>query len=308
MTINDRTTETVQRPRILYESGGVSVVYGGYRIDRSGRLTDEMLPRAGNSHCIRCHFGTGPRAGGTASGPDLGPDGDRAAQTGWSGVSPVKVEALGEAFYTKLPSSFLEDMLHVLKSCEVLPAADRHVVVLFTAKPTPSAEEPLVVHVVLRQDDQNTVAVRGFPGIETATWVYLTDDPTDIVRTEFLSSATENPLIGSLGALAGTIIGAIPATVIITPAAVAPPPAKPKPGETIFVSIAPGVRLPFERGKIVERVFVGRTVTEGKDKKPVQYHCGNHLRERSILLAHPSCRRRDPCREAVRQQPGEGRG
>src|SRR5262245_8157714 len=125
-------------------------------------------------------------------------------------TSDTMVKDVGEAYYTKPPSVFISALNALLQGCNVLKTQDQHVVVLLLVSPTDSAEKPTVLHVILHRTSDGFEAIGGFPGIRAATWVYITDEPSDLIRMQLVSTAEENPLIGQLGSLASTILAAVP--------------------------------------------------------------------------------------------------
>ena len=172
------------------------------------------------------------------------------------------VKNLGDAFYTRPEHEFVGLVTDALVDCRALASTDRYVVVVFLAKPTDAEEKPVVLHVILQQKGEEVSALRSLPGISSATWIYLTDDASDQLRMELVSTAVENPLIGQLGALAGKVIGALPMKFSSTQKqAVAPP------SQAMRFSRAVNVNLPFKRGSVTETLYVQRTV----GGKPVQY-------------------------------------
>ena len=170
--------------------------------------------------------------------------------------APMPVAQLRARYYTEPTDEFVKALGDVLSACHALfDARVGYIAVVFTAKPTDGAEEPVILHMLLKVDGLVIREVSALPGVRALSWVYLTDDEQDVPRIQIRSTAVENPLIGQIGPLIEAAAGGFPQRSSLT--AGNPPPTFP-----VIAWRADDVQLPFKRATIAETDFVSQMVKE----------------------------------------------
>lgn len=188
------------------------------------------------------------------------------------------VREIQEAYYAKSSQDFLELLAPLLVTCGVVDRSQEGsgaYVVVFAARRAASAD-PEIVHILLRIDGEQVQEVGGFPGVESVTWAYLTDDATDVPRGQMFSKVLQNPLAGKVGPLVEKVVTNLPGTMTRRSiGAVAPEnlagelegDAGKRPAKTVTVWTVP-TTLPARRASVGADVYLQRTV-DG-EKKPEQ--------------------------------------
>jgi hypothetical protein len=143
----------------------------------------------------------------------------------------------------------------VIADCEMKPPDDEAMIVLFLAKPTRAAEQPVLVHVVYLPGRQNRVQEAGaLPGVTKLTFVYITDNERDVVVSQLSVSRVDNPAVAQLGQLAAALapgLGTLAAPPTVAPGLATVPPT------ILYVLVARHVDIRFKRSSVVENDFVG---------------------------------------------------
>ena len=169
---------------------------------------------------------------------------------------------LGSSYYTLSPDAFAADLNKLLTACNVIQRIeDEYVVVMFAVKPTPGAESPSVIHGVFRKTGSwPSASLSGesvsFPGIASATWVYLTDEQSDDPRAQLQSLRLDDPNLALIGPLAATLIPTVPFVSVLRAAG------------PVHVHVS-SVMLPFKRSTITETDFIERA-NPGGEIDPIQ--------------------------------------
>jgi hypothetical protein len=166
--------------------------------------------------------------------------------------SAYTVAMLGDAYYGAPTPTFMKYAATVLTGCGLANGGERYVVLLFTASSTRGADKRTLVHVLFDKQASSTPS-NGvtFPGISAATWVYISDDANDVVKTQLTFAPVTNPILSQLGSLADKGLSGF--GVLRTFKGLKKPETPPK---TVYCSIAEPVSFPFSRATISESDFV----------------------------------------------------
>jgi hypothetical protein len=164
------------------------------------------------------------------------------------------VAGLARAYYEQTTASLIGTVAQILDTCGLSGGLQTgHAVILFVARPTP-ARKPVVVHLLYDVTRRAVVERPTLPGVDAATWIYLSDEAAGRAVVQLFSTEVRDPVLGQLGKLASTIVPKFRGA--------AAPPAQTFP---IFVSASPATALPFKRATIAETDFIdeGKTQADG---------------------------------------------
>jgi hypothetical protein len=181
---------------------------------------------------------------------------------------------LKAAYYTDL-KTVSNEASAIVNGCVPTIKDGDAVVLLFFIKSTEAAEKPALVHIVMEKSAEETRPLHDLLGHTTIHWLYITDDDCDETPVVELSvTKTVNPAIASAGALAKTIITAVPTTGAahgpglasvahtesLMPSLPPPVPAcsqnKPA-GDRVHLSLGEA-ELPYDRGTVTEALYLRR--------------------------------------------------
>jgi hypothetical protein len=165
-------------------------------------------------------------------------------------AAPVSVAGLAQTYYQRPVGALSEALARLLDACHLSGTMHtRYAVILFAAKPTPTAKAA-VVHLLYDAVRRTVRDQLTLLGVGVATWIYASDEPSDEAVVQLSSVSVQNPILGQLGKLASTIVPKLPATEPSVRAAQTFP---------IFLSTSPPTPLPLKRARITETDSVDRS-------------------------------------------------
>jgi hypothetical protein len=184
--------------------------------------------------------------------------------------SPTKAADLGKTYYEDSLDALSESVRQLLNFCKISKKiTTRYAVILFAAKQTPAAEgKPVIVHLLFDATKGAVLNRSTMLGVSAATWIFVTDDPSDRAVIQLVTTPGQNPIFGQLGKLVSTVVPKIGGEK-----------GDASSGKQLFaigISVSDATALPSKRGTIAETDYVssGKTQVDGTatfDNQPLTW-------------------------------------
>ena len=172
---------------------------------------------------------------------------------------PLGMAALDNAWFAGTSDNLRDALTSILNSCSSFettleankpPVTSEYLTVVFLAKAPPGFAQAVVTHSMYRYSYDSATkkatltTITTLPGIDQMTWLYITDDESDVPMSQLTLTHVDNPIFAQLGQLLGAVEKPFEKS-------------KDADGYSLRIKMTARVKLPFRRSTIVEADNVG---------------------------------------------------